>query len=99
MTESQGDYVVLERHGARAEYRSEPRGSAHGWTDRNDVPTEAVVIAVADFGLEYTATVQFQADQLADPELAAAWRAYNDATKVIWDKLGEARDRMEAKNA
>jgi hypothetical protein len=92
-------FEIVVRSGAHVHARSEPRGSAHGWTDRNDVPTEAVVIAVADFGLEYTATVQFQADQLADPELAAAWRAYNDATKVIWDKLGEARDRMEAKNA
>jgi cell shape-determining protein MreC len=77
----------------------EPHGSAHGWTDKHDVPTQAVCLAVADFGLEYTVTVQFRADQLADPELAAAWQKYNEAVGVIWQKLDEARAENKRLNA
>jgi hypothetical protein len=73
-----------------------PHGSAHGWTDRHDVPIQAVCLAVADFGLEYTVTVQFRADQLADPELAEAWQKANEAIGVIWRKLDEARSMKGA---
>jgi hypothetical protein len=95
VSEVKGEYLVIDREGARVEARSEPHGSAHGWTDETNVPTEAVVKAVADMGLEYVLTVHFKPEQLADVELAAAWKQANEALGVIWKKLDEAREKMK----